>query len=115
MTTEFLQGAIDPTLMQVGAIVGCAVTSTAFILRQFYKQGSDTRRLIFRIMSRHNREDDDYFALLAGMIQDMRVRNALRDGTQPPPMPIIRRRRYLVADEAEDLRNPDDGMEEAAE
>lgn len=67
---------------------------TWFIAGQFAK----IRHLIYRIISQHNREDDDRFALLDDSIWKIHVRNALKDGVTPPVRVHMQRRRYLTED-----------------
>lgn len=84
------------------AIVLSAVFSTAGITAWgtwfFRNQFSAARQMFFRVMSRHNREDDDRFQALSDDIQRIHLRNAQRDGDVPPPRRTFQRRRYLSDD-----------------
>src|SRR5580700_9530290 len=62
----------------------------------------ETRRIIYRIISLHNKEDDERFAELNDGLWKLRVRNAMKDGELfPEPTPFTRRR-YLAETLTED-------------
>jgi hypothetical protein len=79
------------TLYLVGAIASATAVIVVFLEKRF----SDLRRLVYRIISAHNKEDDDRFAALRKDIHEIAVRNALRDGDPEPHLKEFRRRRYL--------------------
>ena len=90
------------------SIIGSIVTATAMLTWFMFKQFSDTRRELYRVISQHNREDDDNFAMIDDAIWNIHLRNARIDGDTPPARKKIPRRRYLVADGG-DLRGHEPG------
>ena len=90
-------------------MIGAVAAGTASIMAylQSIKSSNkkliyETRRLIHRIISLHNKEDDDRFADLKNDLWKLRVRNAMKDGEVfPEPTPYIRRR-YLAETLTED-------------
>lgn len=62
----------------------------------------ETRRLIYRIISLHNKEDDERFAELNDGLWKLRVRNAMKDGEEFPEPKTFTRRRYLAETLTED-------------
>lgn len=60
------------------------------------KQFSDNRRLFYRIMAQHNKEDDDRLEMLKDDIWAIRIRNAQKDGDVPPEYNTFPRRGYMV-------------------
>lgn len=51
--------------------------------------------MFYKVMSLHNREDDDRFEHLNNEIWNIHVRNAQKDGDSPPKRRTFPRRRYL--------------------
>ena len=80
------------TLSMMGGLALTTAYLTWFISDQFSKN----RRLFYRVISRHNREDDDRFEVLNDSIWKIHLRNAERDGDKPPHRHPIVRRRYLL-------------------
>lgn len=87
-------------------VIASVAISTATVTGFIYNGFSKTRNLIsesqknfYRVISRHNREDDERFAALSDDIWNLRVRAANRDGTSPPPRRTFPQRRYLIDDE----------------
>jgi hypothetical protein len=87
------------TVYLMGAVAAGTATIMIYLNREFANSRKlvyETRRLIYRIISLHNREDDDRFAELRTGQWRLEVRNARKDG-QPPPQPQpFQRRRYLA-------------------
>ena len=83
-------------------IVGSAVGATALIVLWLMREFSKTRNTFYRVMSRHNREDDANFAHLNSEIWKIHMRNAIRDGQEAPERSPMPRRRYLVDDAGDD-------------
>lgn len=82
------------TLSIIGSIAVATASLTWFMFQQF----SNTRREFYRVISRHNREDDENFASLEEAISYINIRNARIDNTEPPARKKIPRRRYLIDD-----------------
>jgi len=76
------------------SVICAASWLTWFIGNQF----SGNRRVFYRVISQHNREDDDRFAALDDAIWGIHIRNARRDGDGAPLRKSMARRRYLVED-----------------
>lgn len=89
----------EPASLEVVAIIASAAASAAtvgstlawFISAQFSKN----RAMFYKALSLHNREDDDRFASLSNDIWAIHLRNARRDGDEPPERKTFPRRRYL--------------------
>jgi hypothetical protein len=77
------------------ATVGIATAWLTWFLRN---QLSAQRATFFRIVSKHNKEDDDAFETIRNDIRQIHLRNARVDGDHPPEMKPLPRRRYLVDD-----------------
>jgi hypothetical protein len=86
---------------EIATIGGTVVSSTAFLTWFILDQLAKNRRIFYRVISRHNKEDDDAFAMIQESIHQIQVRNAIRDETEPPPRRNIPRRRYLVTEPGE--------------
>lgn len=80
------------------SFVGTVAASSAMLAWFISKQFSDNRRIFYKVMSQHNKEDDDRFEMLKDDIWAIRIRNAQIDGTVPPEYNSFPRRRYLVED-----------------
>jgi len=87
-----------PITFQIVTAISGAVAVAVVVVLWITREFSKNRRLFYRVISRHNREDDDRFAHLDGEIWKIHLRNALRDGTEIPPRIPIPRRRYLMDD-----------------
>lgn len=95
--------AIDPpvtnsTLYIIAAVMTGTALTVLFLTNEFKKN----RRLFYRIISLHNKEDDDRFQALSDEIWAIHLRNARRDGDEPPPRKTFPRRRYLAESISED-------------
>jgi hypothetical protein len=77
-------------------MVGSVASGTAFLTIWITNQFSKLRRELYRVISRHNREDDDRFAELHDDIWQIHLRNANIDGSKPPIKKPFPRRRYLI-------------------
>lgn len=93
-----------PITENVVYIVVSAVGATAWLTWFIRDQFSKNRRDFYRVMSRHNKEDDDRFAALQDNQYELREYIARRDGTELPQRKTFPRRRYLIEtpDENED-------------
>jgi len=80
------------------AVMASVATGTAFLTWFVSKQFSSARHLVYRIVSKHNREDDDRFAAIQNDIFRILLRNARKDGDQPPEFTPFPRRAYLISD-----------------
>lgn len=76
------------------SVIATTMFLTWFVRNQFAAQ----TRLFFRIISRHNREDDDRFQLLSDDIWNIHLHLAQQDGGEMPKRKSLPRRRYLVED-----------------
>lgn len=93
------------TLYMMAAVVAGTVSIMVYL--QNIKSSNkkliyETRRLIHRIISLHNKEDDDRFAELKNDLWKLRVRNAMKDGEIFPEPVDFPRRRYLAETLTED-------------
>lgn len=86
------------TLYLIGAVMVGTAATVLFIMRE----SRQNRRLFYRIISLHNKEDDDRFQALSDEIWKIHLRNATRDGDQPPERKTLPRRRYLAETISED-------------
>ena len=86
------------------SIIGSIASATAILSWFMFQQFSNTRKELYRVISQHNREDDENFALLEEAIYAIHLRNARIDNDDPPMRKKIPRRRYLVTDGG-DLRS----------
>jgi hypothetical protein len=87
-----------PITFQIVTAVSSGVAVSVVVVLWIMREFSKTRALFFRVISRHNREDDDNFARLEAELWRLHARNARRDGTEIPKRTSIPRRRYLVDD-----------------
>lgn len=91
-------------------ILCAAVGSTAFLTWFVRDQFSKQRGGFFKIISRHNREDDDRFVNLSDELWNLRAQVARLSGDIPPSRKTLPRRRYLVDDTNEEKdSDQDDG------
>jgi hypothetical protein len=72
--------------------------ATAWLTWFFQSQLRSQRAMFYRIVSKHNKEDDDAFEAIRNDIRLIHLRNARVDGDRPPEMKPLPRRRYLVDD-----------------
>lgn len=87
---------MDGTVTWQLLVMICGAVSTAAWLTWFISQQfRSNRALFYRMMSLHNREDDDRFEALSNDIWRIHLRNAQRDGDSPPERKTFPRRRYL--------------------
>lgn len=82
------------TAKDVGSVAGGTAFLTWFIFDQFRR----LRSLIYRIISAHNREDDDRFESLSTDNWNLRLELARRLGGKIPERKTFPRRRYLQED-----------------
>lgn len=99
------QTEMEHVTIQLVSIVVSAVLITAWLTWFVREQFAKTHRLFYRVISLHNREDDDRFEELSNEIWRIHLRNALRDGDAPPQRKTFPRRRYLA--EAEENMTPE--------
>ena len=85
-------------------VVGATTTTMLYLERKF----SEHRKLVYqlernfyRIISQHNREDDDRFLAIQEIQWELREYVARRDGTKLPHRKPFPRRRYVQDDESE--------------
>lgn len=103
--------AIDPpvtnsTLYIIAAVMTGTALTVLFLTNEFKKN----RQLFYRIISLHNKEDDDRFQALSDDIWKIHLRNAMRDGDAPPDRKTLPRRHYL----AETIEGDDGGAGKSA-
>ena len=102
----------DPVVTQsmlyvIGAVAAFVAASTATVTLFIVNGNARTRLLLYRVISRHNKEDDDRFEQLHTEIWRLHVRNAGKDGTRAPHFKPLPRRRYLIEDgNEEDVAEP---------
>jgi hypothetical protein len=89
-------------LGMMGTVAVGTAYLTWFVRDQFTKQ----TRLIYRIISKHNREDDDRFEAISTDMWNIREHLARQNGQEIPPRKTFPRRRYLMDDQG-------NGVEEA--
>jgi hypothetical protein len=85
----------------VAGFLGSIACSTAFLTWFIAAQLSNNRRVFYRTISKHNREDDDRFAALQDNQYELREYLAQRDGTAMPQRKTFPRRRYLIDDSSD--------------
>lgn len=93
----------------VAAFVGVSTaTITVFILNGnsktrgvFYKELKSIRGYFNKVISLHNKEDDDRFETLNTEIWRLHLRNAKKDGTATPKFSPLPRRRYIDQQDGE--------------
>lgn len=104
--------AEDPTPITIGmaefigGILAGAFSLGVFVYDQFRrtrrsasKDLKDFKLWVYRVISRHNREDDENFGALNDNIHQIMMRNAAKDGQSGlQNFRSVRRRRYLVND-----------------
>ena len=88
----------------VGIVTG-AVAICAFVFDQFRRtrekaqsELSQFKRVVFRMVSKHNKEDDENFGAINDNIHDIANRIASHFGQAPPAFRTLRKRRYLIDD-----------------
>lgn len=86
---------MDNVTVQLVGYVASAVGVTAWLTWFISEQFRKNRHLFFRVISLHNREDDDRFEALSNDIWQIHLRNAQRDGNGLPERKTFPRRRYL--------------------
>lgn len=77
-------------------VIAGVASSTAFLTWFVRSQFSNQQRMFYRIISRHNREDDDRFAALSDEMWNIRLHLAGQSGQPLPPRTSFPRRTYLV-------------------
>jgi hypothetical protein len=91
-------------LYMVAAAAGATATIMIYLEKKFgshRKLVYESQRMFLRVMSRHNREDDDRFEAISNGMWHLALRNARKDGDDPPPRITFPRRRYLIETEEE--------------
>lgn len=83
-------------------MVGSVASGSAFLAWFINNQFSHNRRIFYRVMSRHNKEDDDRFEAISNDVWGILIRNARVDDDQPPKRTTFPRRRYLTEEENDD-------------
>lgn len=86
------------TLYLIGTVMAGTAATVLFIMRE----SRQNRKLFYRVISLHNKEDDDRFQELSDEIWKIHLRNASRDGDRPPQRKTLPRRRYLAETIGED-------------
>jgi hypothetical protein len=79
-------------------IIGTMCAATGWLTWFFQSQLRAQRAMFYRVVSKHNREDDDFFEAVRGDIRELHLRNARVDGVHPAEMKPLPRRRYLIDD-----------------
>lgn len=87
-----------PVTWGLVGIIGSVAGGTAFLTWFVRDQFSQQKSLFFRVISRHNREDDDRFESLSTDLWTIREHLAEHGGKSLPPRRTFPRRRYLVDD-----------------
>ncbi len=90
-----------PITIGLAAFIGGIGVAVATGILWFKNEMSKLRNEFFRIVSRHNREDDENFGVLEDGIWNVIARNSQKDSTPTPPRQSLRRRRYLMDDGVE--------------
>lgn len=97
-----IQPTEPPLTLETLGIMGSVMVGTAvtvlFLMNEFRKN----RTLFYRIISLHNKEDDDRFQALSDEIWEIHLRNARKDGDKEPKRKTFPRRRYLAETLSED-------------
>jgi hypothetical protein len=93
---KMIVAQLAPVTDGVIYMVGSVATGTAFLTIWITNQFSKNRRDFYRVISRHNKEDDDRFAVLQDEHWELRGYIAKRDRTPMPKRTTLPRRRYLI-------------------
>lgn len=104
----------------IGGILAGAFSLGVFVYDQFRrtrrsasKDLKDFKLWVYRVISRHNREDDENFGALNDNIHQIMMRNAAKDGQSGVRnFQSVRRRRYLVNDGSRDNAQAEEEPEE---
>ena len=94
--------AESPISWGVAGIIATMCVATAWLTWFFQNQLRQQRAMFYRIVSKHNREDDDAIEAIRNDIRQIHLRNARIDHDEPPPLRPIPRRRYLIDDSSEE-------------
>ena len=86
----------DAMLSIIGAVAASSAGLAWFISEQFRRN----RQTFYKVMSVHNKEDDDRFESINNQIWQLRLRNARKDGEEPPEYNSFPRRRYLIDEQS---------------
>lgn len=103
------------TWQLVGVVCSVALGTTiivSYLNNQFKGVGrmiEGIKLIVYRLISKHNREDDERFEALNQNIFDIHLHLAQRDGTEMPRMRTFPRRRYMV----ESVESDQDEQDEA--
>ena len=89
------------TLQMLAIVVGATVTIMLYLEKKFGEHRKlvyQLERNFYRVMSQHNREDDDRLLALQEAQWELREYVARRDGTKMPHRKPFPRRRYVQDD-----------------
>jgi hypothetical protein len=99
ITILFAESPPDlPLTWSLLGVMGSVAAGTAILIWFVRDQFSKQQRMFFRIISRHNREDDDRFDGISNELWNIRLTMARNHGEPLPPRETFPRRRYLVDD-----------------
>jgi hypothetical protein len=85
-----------PLTWQLVGVVISVASATAVIMIYLNRVVSDLKRTFYRVVSTHNREDDDRFELQNQNVWDIHLHLAAPEKTPLRPPRTLPRRRYLV-------------------
>ena len=91
-----------PVTLGLVSFVGGIVTASVLTLLWFTNELRKNRALFFKIISKHNREDDANFQQLSDAVWTVIARNAHKDGDVLPPRRSPVKRRYLIDDDSDE-------------
>lgn len=91
------------TFYMIGAVMAGTSATVIFVMREFsntrkmmYQGQVKLQKLFFRVISQHNKEDDDRFEAIYREQYRLHVRNAKKDGTPMPEFRPLPKRSYLI-------------------
>lgn len=94
---------LQDTLYMIGAVVSGTAVTVVFVMREFsrnrgllYDTQSKIQKLFFKIISQHNKEDDERFDAINRELHRLHIRNAKKDGAPMPEFRSMPQRRYLT-------------------
>lgn len=104
----------------IAGLMAAVIAICVFLFDQFRRAKEGAARELkqfkaemYRVVSRHKKEDDENFGKINDNIHEIHIRNARIDRTDAPPFKTLHRRRYLV-DDGGDLKHGDDDYDEAS-
>lgn len=110
VTADAVPVTVDIVKFAIG-IVGATATICAFVFDQRRRSSnelSEFKRIVFRVVSRHNKEDDENFGAINDNIHDIGMGMAQHFNRAAPKFRSIRKRRYLMDDGG---NIPDSGLD----